>query len=676
MRRHASLAFIITLLFSQLAVLIVFEPSVVKANPDLESLYVDGFDSTATDWTEVGAAPYLTDSDTNSITYAVEDVTGIESWFSFADSSGTDTINSVTLYVEIMQDNGGDEQITFSLQATGLGDTDVGTLTPNTGSYSWQSIDVSAHLDSWAKIDSAELKVTSAQVGGKIKTLYVRRAYLNVDYSPVGETYSIDSSHPVTVAFSKGETWTAKQQFSFNPNVGFTETFNWATFLTLDWGSTIAYTENVEWTTSLTLDWVSTVAYTEQADAVFPLALSTPVTIGYTEQTVWSAVTVMDYSPSVDYTEQTDWATGVSVSFNPNVDYVEQTDWTASITFDWQPNVNYETDDGWAANLLLTWNPTLTLQKQTVWQTTATVNFQPSLSYVLDVLHSTGGQLYQVVLDFASNIGWSTDTSWTSKITFSWAPSISYAENAVWATGLPSTFNPNINYAEENAWFTNIGLSLNPNVDYDEAEQWRTTITFHYLPDIQFAEDTGWSTSVTLTFNPNMDYSITFASSALPSESPPGGVTEHVAYGTYFVYAPIGQVYTSETVNVTATLFDSSAHGVASALVFMSKSWDRVTLSAVTDEHGNFGLPVQMPDIDGDYIIELVFSGRGSYTTPPYILHNGCTKQITLSVMSGSQPQSASSPDYTLIGGVAVIVVIVTLLILLILKEKGIEQKT
>jgi len=98
-----------------------------------EVLYVDDFDSTYTLWTEQGFSPYLHDSSTDYI-YAISNGL-IEAWFSFANFSGAGTPNAIQLYFETYQPPIGDEQITFSLKASGLSETSIGTITPTSGAW-------------------------------------------------------------------------------------------------------------------------------------------------------------------------------------------------------------------------------------------------------------------------------------------------------------------------------------------------------------------------------------------------------------------------------------------------------------------------------------------------------------------------------------------------------------
>ncbi|MCK4733565.1 MAG: hypothetical protein KAT65_14020, partial [Methanophagales archaeon] len=73
--------------------------------------------------------------------------------------------------------------------------------------YTWKSEDVSTMLDTWTKITDAEMYVVYQKVGGppSVETIYIRRAYLYVDYTPSADTtpptYTNDgdnSTGPVT----------------------------------------------------------------------------------------------------------------------------------------------------------------------------------------------------------------------------------------------------------------------------------------------------------------------------------------------------------------------------------------------------------------------------------------------------------------------------------------------
>lgn len=146
------------------------------------TLWCDTFDSTNVAWTEVNATPYLQDTDTSWVETATRNL--VEGFFEFAPSGdpGTDIIDSVLLYIETQQAAGGDDQIQVDIQATGLVLSTVTTLTPNAGGYTYQNFDVSALLNTWAIIDSAEIQLTSRRVGGTMAAVFARRAYLYVTY--------------------------------------------------------------------------------------------------------------------------------------------------------------------------------------------------------------------------------------------------------------------------------------------------------------------------------------------------------------------------------------------------------------------------------------------------------------------------------------------------------------
>lgn len=154
----------------------------VKAATD--TLYVNSFSSTDTTWIEYGSTPYLWDTDADYVNATLQNQ--VESWFAFADHTGSESINYVYLYVESSQN--GDDGVVLSLQATGVTETQVGTITPNNGAYTWQYVDVSTILDTWEKINSTELKLSCSKSGPAFGEQSVRRAYLYVDYTSADST--------------------------------------------------------------------------------------------------------------------------------------------------------------------------------------------------------------------------------------------------------------------------------------------------------------------------------------------------------------------------------------------------------------------------------------------------------------------------------------------------------
>jgi len=139
-----------------------------------ETLYCNAFDGTTTAWVEVGSSPYLQDNDVDHIKdyHAGYD----ERYFRFVNSSGSGTINLVKIVLEAMTDAGSaiEELVTVYIN-----DNNVGDISCPINVMTFLDIDITAILDTWAKIDAATLWLET-KIGGYMR--YVRRAYLLVDY--------------------------------------------------------------------------------------------------------------------------------------------------------------------------------------------------------------------------------------------------------------------------------------------------------------------------------------------------------------------------------------------------------------------------------------------------------------------------------------------------------------
>jgi len=147
-----------------------------------ESLYVDGFvnRSPAADWTYVGSTPYLWDTDADHIYTKTTDAESGD--YSFTDSSvGSGTINSVHIYFEAKADDINNDNFQVWIY-DGSSWSDMGNLSCPQNTYSWISLDIGSKLDSWSKIDLAELYVVYNKVGGADE-IYIRRSYLYIDYT-------------------------------------------------------------------------------------------------------------------------------------------------------------------------------------------------------------------------------------------------------------------------------------------------------------------------------------------------------------------------------------------------------------------------------------------------------------------------------------------------------------
>ncbi|MCK5122967.1 MAG: hypothetical protein KAQ87_02360 [Candidatus Pacebacteria bacterium] len=161
-----------------------FPPKIQEARAFNETLYVDGCSGAKTQWTTMTNTPYLDNND-GSLIHEDKSASMEVGDFSFANTAtgGTDTINSVILYFECQSDDGPSNDGFNVYIDDGEGFTNEGNVSPTSnGSYGWDTLDVSAKLNTWAKIDAATMYLDTVNIGGG-DDIYVRRAYLYVDYS-------------------------------------------------------------------------------------------------------------------------------------------------------------------------------------------------------------------------------------------------------------------------------------------------------------------------------------------------------------------------------------------------------------------------------------------------------------------------------------------------------------
>jgi hypothetical protein len=140
-----------------------------------EYLYVDGFNSTNTQWTTIGSSPYL-NNDTSSYIY---DATNYhkEGWFSFQDPTYSG-ISSAR--IEFDCQCSGNEYFDFEIN-DGI-NTYTYSIDPPS-SYDWRSEDLSDIFNTWEKISNAKIRVTFRYNSGASSSVYIRRARLYVTYN-------------------------------------------------------------------------------------------------------------------------------------------------------------------------------------------------------------------------------------------------------------------------------------------------------------------------------------------------------------------------------------------------------------------------------------------------------------------------------------------------------------
>jgi hypothetical protein len=144
--------------------------------PPSEELYVDANDTSFNDWYTFGIQPFIDDS----IYFITGGVINMKMGnFTFADSVGSGAIKSVKLSIETK----------YALMPTttrfdvwlynGVWHN-VWTMDPNTASYTWKTIDITSYLDTWSKINNAEV-MFNVSIGGA--GCDIRRAKLVVEYT-------------------------------------------------------------------------------------------------------------------------------------------------------------------------------------------------------------------------------------------------------------------------------------------------------------------------------------------------------------------------------------------------------------------------------------------------------------------------------------------------------------
>ena len=145
----------------------------------VEEVYVNSFDVSEVAWSEVGASPYLQDSNVDYI--GTDAGTQYESKFGFPASAGSGVINSVKIRVEAYNVPADIGRTANVYVWDGAAWQLLGTV-GEAFAYTWYELNASAILTTWAKINGAKLRIRSNIGDG---TVYVRRATRKVDYTPV-----------------------------------------------------------------------------------------------------------------------------------------------------------------------------------------------------------------------------------------------------------------------------------------------------------------------------------------------------------------------------------------------------------------------------------------------------------------------------------------------------------
>jgi len=143
-----------------------------------EEVYTNAFDARLVAWTEVGNSPYLHDTNTDYV-YTGTNLAEEGDW-TFPASAGSGTINSVKLRLQnrlSVIDCGEAEVYVWN----GISWVYVGVIGTYGLDYSWEEIDVSAILNTWDKINGAEVYLH--YIKDLTGYIYVRRLTRKVDYT-------------------------------------------------------------------------------------------------------------------------------------------------------------------------------------------------------------------------------------------------------------------------------------------------------------------------------------------------------------------------------------------------------------------------------------------------------------------------------------------------------------
>jgi len=223
--------------FFPLFFLVILVVSIRVVYAETESLYVDSKTTDMQNWDERNApSPYLADESTGFIR-ETKSAGATEGYFGFADPIGTDVINSVTLYFECYGDDTDDQFYVYVDCSDGSGWVNEGTIAVDQTGYGWETLSLTARLDSWPDIQNARIYLYYVAVGGG-DDVYVRRAYLYVDYTPsTGTDYMMNVSQGISWAGVGYRAWDASRDFSQEVTL--------SSVSSREWGLTRAFTQSL-----------------------------------------------------------------------------------------------------------------------------------------------------------------------------------------------------------------------------------------------------------------------------------------------------------------------------------------------------------------------------------------------------------------------------------------------
>ena len=178
------------------------------------ALVVDGYGSERTGWVGDGASPYLNaKNDGNEV---ISDVPDSEMGdFTFADraAGGSDVLKTVTLSVYAGRIGNKDEGSYVEIYVyDGASWSLVGTIYPVSTTYSDFTLTVTSTLNTWAKLNAAEIYLKYKDLApNKVHPIVVDEAHLDVTYDivaqiPADPTRAYDDTLTTEVGFTTNQT--------------------------------------------------------------------------------------------------------------------------------------------------------------------------------------------------------------------------------------------------------------------------------------------------------------------------------------------------------------------------------------------------------------------------------------------------------------------------------------
>jgi len=139
-----------------------------------EILYVNSYNEVNREWTEVGASPWLNNSDANNINTLTDE--HLHDEFGFLDSVQTgNTLVSVVAYFEVNGPSARNDLLVPYIH-DGVDWQELNGIDCDADDYAWFNQDISSILDTWAKVQGALLRCRYNRSGSpSTQTGYVRR---------------------------------------------------------------------------------------------------------------------------------------------------------------------------------------------------------------------------------------------------------------------------------------------------------------------------------------------------------------------------------------------------------------------------------------------------------------------------------------------------------------------